>query len=287
MRIRAMAAYALTIFTGAFLLFQVQPLIAKYILPWFGGGPGVWTACMLFFQVLLLGGYAYAHFLSSRLKPRTQATGPSGAAGRRPGPPAHHARRFLETPRRRQPDAPDSRPAHGLPRPALFCAVVHQPAAAALVQPHQPGPLALSAFRPFQRGLAPRAGELPLVLRDAVHPPNPGRAVGLGAGRVRGGVRLLRREIVEIRRPKAEVRSPKSGVRGGVSGSGQWSDVGSRSNDVRNPKHQVRGSMFRLPHPQPSTLNHQLSTSHCGFCCPPAPRFCCWRRPTRCARTWR
>src|SRR2546430_2340915 len=68
-----MFAYALTIFTGAFLLFQVQPLIGKYILPWFGGGPGVWTTCMLFFQLLLLGGYAYAHFTSRLLKPRTQA----------------------------------------------------------------------------------------------------------------------------------------------------------------------------------------------------------------------
>jgi len=67
------AAYALTIFAGAFLLFLAQPLIGKYILPWFGGGPGVWTTCMLFFQVLLLGGYAYAHFASRRLKPRTQA----------------------------------------------------------------------------------------------------------------------------------------------------------------------------------------------------------------------
>jgi SAM-dependent methyltransferase len=68
-----MLAYALTIFTGAFLLFQVQPLIGKFILPWFGGGPGVWTTCMLFFQLLLLGGYAYAHFSSRHLKPRTQA----------------------------------------------------------------------------------------------------------------------------------------------------------------------------------------------------------------------
>jgi hypothetical protein len=65
--------WALAIFTGAFLLFQVQPLIGKYILPWFGGGPGVWTTCMLFFQVLLLGGYAYAHFLSRSFKPRAQA----------------------------------------------------------------------------------------------------------------------------------------------------------------------------------------------------------------------
>ena len=68
-----MPAYALTIFIGAFLLFQVQPLIGKYILPWFGGGPGVWTTCMLFFQALLLGGYTYAHFTSHGLKPRTQA----------------------------------------------------------------------------------------------------------------------------------------------------------------------------------------------------------------------
>lgn len=54
---------ATTIFLSAFLLFQVQPIISKMILPWFGGGPAVWTACMLFFQVTLLGGYAYAHFL--------------------------------------------------------------------------------------------------------------------------------------------------------------------------------------------------------------------------------
>jgi hypothetical protein len=65
--------YALTIFIGAFLLFQVQPLIGKYILPWFGGAPGVWTTCMLFFQALLLGGCAYAHFVSSWLRPRAQA----------------------------------------------------------------------------------------------------------------------------------------------------------------------------------------------------------------------
>jgi hypothetical protein len=58
---------------GAFLLFQVQLILAKYILPWFGGGPSVWTACMLLFQVLLLAGYGYAHLLSMRFAPRTQA----------------------------------------------------------------------------------------------------------------------------------------------------------------------------------------------------------------------
>ena len=55
--------YAATIFLSSFLLFLVQPLIARLILPWFGGSAAVWTTCMLFFQALLLAGYAYAHLL--------------------------------------------------------------------------------------------------------------------------------------------------------------------------------------------------------------------------------
>ena len=62
---------AATTFLSAFLLFQVQPLISKVILPWFGGGPAVWTACMLFFQVVLFLGYAYAHGSTLLLHPRT------------------------------------------------------------------------------------------------------------------------------------------------------------------------------------------------------------------------
>src|SRR5260221_12238584 len=65
------ARFALAIFLGAFLLFQVQFILAKRLLPWFGGAPGVWTACMLFFQVLLLAGYGYAHGLT-RWAPRRQ-----------------------------------------------------------------------------------------------------------------------------------------------------------------------------------------------------------------------
>src|SRR5207247_8542950 len=56
-----MILYAVTISLSAFLLFQVQPLIAKIILPWFGGSGAVWTICMLFFQLLLLAGYVYSH----------------------------------------------------------------------------------------------------------------------------------------------------------------------------------------------------------------------------------
>jgi hypothetical protein len=64
--------FAVTIFLGAFLLFQVQPIVGKHILPWFGGVPAVWTTCMLFFQVVLLGGYAYAHGSVRRLTARRQ-----------------------------------------------------------------------------------------------------------------------------------------------------------------------------------------------------------------------
>ena len=67
-----MLRYALTIFLSAFLLFQVQPLISKIILPWFGGTPAVWTTCMVFFQVALLGGYAYAHLVATKLRQRQQ-----------------------------------------------------------------------------------------------------------------------------------------------------------------------------------------------------------------------
>lgn len=64
--------FAGTIFSSAALLFLVQPLIAKQILPWFGGSAAVWSTCMVFFQVLLLGGYAYSDWISRNLAPRAQ-----------------------------------------------------------------------------------------------------------------------------------------------------------------------------------------------------------------------
>jgi hypothetical protein len=68
----AMTAFGVTILLSAFLLFQVQPMVSKKILPWFGGCPAVWTTCMLFFQTLLFGGYVYAHLLQRWLAPRQQ-----------------------------------------------------------------------------------------------------------------------------------------------------------------------------------------------------------------------
>jgi SAM-dependent methyltransferase len=65
-------SYGLVIFSSAFLLFQVQPLLGKIILPWFGGAAGVWIVCLLFFQVVLLLGYFYAHLLTRNFRARTQ-----------------------------------------------------------------------------------------------------------------------------------------------------------------------------------------------------------------------
>ena len=61
-----MALYALTILVGAFLLFQVQPVIAKIILPWYGGSAAVWTTCLLFFQLVLLLGFVTALMLLNK-----------------------------------------------------------------------------------------------------------------------------------------------------------------------------------------------------------------------------
>src|SRR5258707_8165650 len=61
--------YALTLFTGATLLFVMQPMVGKMILPLLGGTPAVWSTCMVFFQAALLGGYAHAHALTARGPP--------------------------------------------------------------------------------------------------------------------------------------------------------------------------------------------------------------------------
>jgi len=71
-RAGSLGLYAATIFLSAFLLFQVQPMIAKLILPWFGGSAAVWVTCMLFFQIALLLGYGYAHFLVQSVPLRHQ-----------------------------------------------------------------------------------------------------------------------------------------------------------------------------------------------------------------------
>ena len=66
------AVFGLAIFTSAFLLFQVQLLLGKFLLPWFGGTSAIWATCLLFFQLLLLAGYLYAHRISTSCRLRWQ-----------------------------------------------------------------------------------------------------------------------------------------------------------------------------------------------------------------------
>ena len=71
-RLVGLALFSFGIFAGAFLIFFVQPMVAKRILPWFGGGPGVWTLCLMFYQSTLFLGYAYAHALVRFARPPIQ-----------------------------------------------------------------------------------------------------------------------------------------------------------------------------------------------------------------------
>src|SRR5437867_11615332 len=64
--------FAAVVFLSSFLLFVVQPMVAKFLLPSFGGAAAVWSTCLVTFQVMLLAGYAYAHLLRSKLSPRSQ-----------------------------------------------------------------------------------------------------------------------------------------------------------------------------------------------------------------------
>jgi hypothetical protein len=64
--------FAATTFASAFLIFLVQPIVGKRIVPWFGGVPAVWSLCLAFYQTTLFAGYAYAYFLIGRASPRTQ-----------------------------------------------------------------------------------------------------------------------------------------------------------------------------------------------------------------------
>ena len=156
--------FGLTIFSGAFLLFLVQPLIGRFILPWFGGSPAVWTTCLLFFQVLLVGGYAYADLSIRRLRPRRQVIlhlallavallllpiTPGDAWKPPDGAIADGA----------DPAAPGRLPWAAVPR-----AIGHRTADAGVVQRGQPGHVALPALCPVERGLAAGTGRYPFLV---------------------------------------------------------------------------------------------------------------------------
>ena len=96
--------FAATVFTGATLLFWIQPLFAKMVLPVLGGSSAVWNNATVLFQAALLGGYAYAPLLVRVLKPRCPGARASGLSRHRGRGPAHPTRRRLTAGRRRPPD---------------------------------------------------------------------------------------------------------------------------------------------------------------------------------------
>ena len=95
-----MLLYAVTIFVSAFLLFLVQPVMAKQILPWFGGSAAVWTTCLVFFQTALLAGYAYSDLDVRRMTPRAQGPAAHRRAARLARRAADHPGSALEALRR-------------------------------------------------------------------------------------------------------------------------------------------------------------------------------------------
>ena len=131
----------------------------------------------------------------------------------------------------------------------------------------QPGGLALPPLCALECRLAARPGQLPLLLRDAFHPQDPGGAVGVGVGRVCALLRVLRDQTVEVRRP--EVQKPEVRIQCGTR---------SRRHAPRPRTSTPSSSTLRPLDPQPAALASAAR---------PARRCCCWRRPTSCARTWR
>jgi hypothetical protein len=91
-----MPLFAVTVFLSAFLLFQIQPIVAKMILPWFGGSSSVWSTCLVFFQAELLLGYLYVHWLHETLAPRRQTLVHCIPAAGQSGDPAGDCRPGVE-----------------------------------------------------------------------------------------------------------------------------------------------------------------------------------------------
>jgi hypothetical protein len=149
-----MSRFAAPIFLSAFLLFLVQPMMGKYILPWFGGSAGVWSVCLLFFQAMLVVGYAYAHALHRYCSTRAQMIVHLTLLAAslmflpitpgimwKPGPADH-------------PVTPDSPVADSSARAAILHALFNRPSTADMVRPRVSAAFSISSVRAFKCGFA-------------------------------------------------------------------------------------------------------------------------------------
>jgi len=183
-----MLIYALAVLVGAFLLFQVEPVIGKIVLPWYGGSAAVWTACFGVLQVALLAGYLYAHALIRYLKPRAQAALHVGLL-------ALSALTLACTERQSEAlqcgrsDVEHSATAGAHHRAALLPAGHHRPAGAGMVRAPLRRVDTLLAICALQRRFHVGAAELSVPDRAGIHYPGTGAHVVVGIRGVRGGVR--------------------------------------------------------------------------------------------------
>jgi hypothetical protein len=203
-----MLVYAATIFTGAFLLFQVEPLLARYILPWFGGTSAVWITCMLFFQLLLVVGYTYSHLIATRLNPRMQAIvhiaivtacvllmGALALIWQSPITPGANWKPL-------NPDFPISRifilliVSIGMP---FFILSTTGPAPAIVVRSIAPRYVAISIVRAIERRLAVGTGDLSFPGGTGADAESAGDPVVVAIRRVRGRRRPMRTQSDKIR----------------------------------------------------------------------------------------
>ena len=181
--------WSATIFLSAFLLFQIQPMLAKMILPWFGGAAGVWATSLMFFQVTYLLGSYYAHVLVQRTRPAQQMWTHvlllAASLFLLPVIP----QRFLEAHRRRPSGVADSRPADRHCGSAFPAALGDQPAAASVVCPAANRRPAVPVLRALERRVALGAALVSYRFRAApFHPTSGGGMVG-GLPRIRVAVR--------------------------------------------------------------------------------------------------
>ena len=173
--------YAGTIFLSAFLLFQVQPILAKLVLPWFGGAAAVWTISLAFYQLTYLLGNVYAHVLIQRGGLRLPVAPACADSSGQPLAPAYRARVHSGSPGRRRAGVEDPRASGGDGGTALLAAFRDQPAAASLAHARA------QDARPYRFYALSNAGSLlallsyPLLVEPSVHAPS-GLVWSLGYG---------------------------------------------------------------------------------------------------------
>ena len=206
-------AFAGATLLGAFLLFQIQPLISKFILPWFGGAPAVWTTCMLFFQIVLFGGYAYSHLLVSRLSPRGQAIAQGllllAAIAVLPIAPSD----VVEAGRQFRSHGPHPLALDGDGGVAVFRALDHESVDPVVVQSEFPRPHAVSPVRAVEFRFLPGLVELPVRLRAGLRPDDPVEALVVGLSRVCRAARHLRSGRLAIEPAAARACQPDAQAR--------------------------------------------------------------------------